>query len=156
MNIIVRRRLFTITAFFIAVIFWLLEASIHYFVFNEPRFEFFPSEVNELWMRIVIFLLIILFGVFADSVTDRIVFKQLEVAHTYTSMIHVSHHVLNNVINQMQLFKIEALRNESFDRDVINLYDNAIKEASDLGNTLSKVKDITELDIWNSSNEQEQ
>lgn len=150
MNIIVSKRLFTIIAFFVAFTFWLLEATIHYYVFDEPAFEFIPTEINELWMRIVIVLLTMSFGLFADAVTDRIRLRQLEMARTYSAVIHVSHHILNNLINQMQLFKIEALRSETFDRDVIDLYDNAINEALDLINTLSKVKDVPEEEIWTS------
>ena len=149
MNDLVKKKMFTIAGFVMAFVFWFFDSSIHYFLYKEPQFEFVPSDFNELWMRAVIVLLIMLFGIFADFFTNKIMFKQkqLEVARIYSSMIHASHHVLNNLLDQMQLFKLEALNSKDFDRDVIKLYDNAMKEASDLIATLSKVGDITEGDM---------
>lgn len=72
----------------------------------------------------------------------------MEVARTYNSMLHVSQHIMNNLLNQMELFKLEALKQEGFDQDVLKLYDNSINEASDLIETLSKVEDISEGHIW--------
>jgi len=62
-------------------------------------------------------------------------------------MIHTSNDILNNLLNQMQLFKIEALRSKDFDRDVIKFYDNAMKQASDLVKTFSKIEDMSEENI---------
>ena len=142
MNNIMNNKIFTIAGIVLASIFWLFESSVHYLIFEESQFEIIPGELNELWMRIVIVLLIMIFGIVADFFIDRIVHKQLEVAHTYSSMIYASRHILNNLLNQMQLFKLEALKTKDFDRDIIKLYDNSIIEASDLIDTLSKIEVI--------------
>ena len=144
MNNIMNNKIFTIAGIVLASIFWLFESSVHYLIFEESQFEIIPGELNELWMRIVIVLLIMIFGIVADFFIDRIVHKQLEVAHTYSSMIYASRHILNNLLNQMQLFKLEALKTKDFDRDIIKLYDNSIIEASDLIDTLSRVEVIPE------------
>lgn len=80
MNIIMKNRTFSIAAFFIAFIFWFFDASIHYFVYREPQFELIPNDFNELWMRIVIVLLLIIFGIFADYYSRKLLIsqKQLE------------------------------------------------------------------------------
>jgi len=78
----------------------------------------------------------------------------MEVARTYNSMLHVSQHIMNNLLNQMELFKLEALKQEGFDQDVLKLYDNSINEASDLIKTLSKVEDISEGHIWASAEQE--
>jgi site-specific DNA-adenine methylase len=62
-------------------------------------------------------------------------------------MIYASRGILNNLLNQMQLFKLEALKSNDFDRDVINLYDNAIKEASELIDTLTRVEALSKENI---------
>lgn len=142
--------IFSIVAVFIAFVFWFFDASIHYFVYGEPQFEFIPDDFNELWMRIVIILLIILFGIFADYFSRQLLItqKQLEASRIYTSMINATHHILNNLLNQMQFFKIEALKSKDFDQEVLTLYDNAFDEASELLERLSKIENITEENIW--------
>jgi len=141
-----KNKMFTLATLVMALIFWFFDSSIHYYLYKEPQFELIPADFNELWMRAVIVLLIILFGIFADYFTNKIMFKekQLEVVHVYSSMIHASSDVLNNLLNQMQLFKIEALKSKDFDRDVIKLYDNAIRQASDLVDTFSKIEIASE------------
>ena len=134
---------FTIAATGMALLFWVLEAAIHYYLFGEPQFEIFPTETNELWMRSFIVVLIVCLGISADLFIDRIVHKQLDVAHTYSAMIHTSRHILINIVNQMQLFKLEAQKSKDFDKEVIKYYDSTIKEASDLIETLAKVRDAT-------------
>lgn len=137
-----KKRRFVFIAFVIAVAFWFLESLIHYLIFNEQQFEIVPGDMNELWMRSVIILFILFYGMYVDFSIDRIMHKQLEVARMYSSMVHSSHHILNNLINQMQLFELEAKRCSDFDKDIIVFYDKAIKEASDLADTLAKISDI--------------
>ena len=150
MNIIMKNWMFSIVAFFIAFVFWFFDASIHYFVYREPQFELIPDDYNELWMRVVIVLLIILFGVFADYFSRKLLItqKQLEASRIYSSMINATHHILNNLLNQMQFFKLEAQKSKDFDQEALTLYDNAINEASELIERLSKVENITEENIW--------
>ena len=127
-----KKRMFTVAAFQMALFFWVIESAIHFFVFEEAQFEFIPSEMNELWMRVVIVFLIMLLGVFADALIDRMVHKQMEVAHTYNSLIQAGNQTLENLVHQMQLFKAEAQRSADFDQDVLKYYDNSIDQASDL------------------------
>jgi len=144
-----KKKMFTFASVVMALTFWFFDSLIHHFLYNEPQFELVPEDFNEFWMRSVIVLLIMLFGIFADYFTNKIMFKQkqLEVANVYSLMINASLNVLNNLINQMRIFEMEALKSKDFDRDVINLYDNAIKEATYLIDALSKVEDITERKI---------
>ena len=47
----------------LAFAFWLADSCVHYFLYREPTFQLIPQDINELWMRIVIFLLILSLGV---------------------------------------------------------------------------------------------
>ena len=134
-----KKKIFTVAAFEMALVFWFLESAIHYFVFEESHFEFIPSEPNELWMRVVIVFLIMLLGIFADAFIRRIVHNQIKVAHVYNSLIQASNHTLDNLLGQMQLFKLEAQKCKDFDADVIKSYDAAIEHASELKDKLSNV-----------------
>jgi hypothetical protein len=94
----------------------------------------------------MIVVLIVLFGIFADFFTNRIMFKQkqLEVVHAYGALTRASHHVLDNLLNQMHLFRIEVLKSKDFDRKVIELCDNAIQEAAGLRNIYMQVGELSE------------
>jgi len=144
------KRKYTIATFIIAFMFWFLDASIHYFVYGEPQFEFIPDDFNELWMRSIIVILVILFGIYADYSTRKLLIKEkeLEATRIYNSMVHASQHILNNLLNQMQLFKMEALKSNDFDKNIIDIYDNAIEQAADLIQKLSQVENITDKNIW--------
>lgn len=145
----IRRNLFAIIAFALAVIFWFFDASVHRFVYGETRFEWVPSDFNELWMRVLIVLLILVCGFLTDVFMRRLVETQrkLEAVRIYKSMAFATHHILNNLLNQMQLFRIEASRSEDFDPEMIELYDKAIAEAAGLVGRLSQLENITEKDI---------
>ena len=145
----VKKRLFSIAAFAIVILFWFSDALIHHFVYGEPRFEFIPSDFNELWIRAVIVILVLAFGIYADSFSRKLIIaqKKAEAARIYRSMIFATHHILNNLLNQMQLIRLEALKSRDFDRDIIRLYDNAIDEAVNLIKKLSHLENITEENI---------
>ena len=138
-----KNRIFTIATVVFALVFWFFDSSVHHFIYEEPEFHLIPEDFNELWMRTVIVTLIVLLGVFADFFTRRIMFKQkqLEVAYLYGSWISASRDILDNLVNQMRLFRIEADKSKDFDRNVIHYYDNAIKQASELVVTLSNVEE---------------
>ena len=142
---IIKSRMFTIATLAIALVFWFFDALVHHYVYGEPEFEFIPNDLNELWMRALIVILIVMFGVFADYFTNRIMFKekQLEVAYVYSAMLQANQHILSNIINQMELFKLEAKKSRDFDRNVIELYDKTIREATDLVDTLAKVRHLS-------------
>ena len=144
-----KKAMFSITAIIVALAFWFFDASIHYFAYGEPEFEFFPSEFNELWMRITIVSLIFLFGVFADFYSRKMLIAQqnAEALRIYNSMLWATHHVLNNLLNQMQIMRLEATKSADFDQDVIVLYDNAIAEAEGLIKKLSEIENVSEETI---------
>lgn len=146
MSSIMKNKIFTITGFVLAIVFWFFDSSVHYFIYGESEFEFIPSDFDELWMRAVIAALFSLFGIFADFFARNIMIKekQWEVVHVYNEMLHASSDVLDNLLDQMQLFKSEALRSKDFDQNVIKLIDESIKDASRLVDTLSNVEDMTD------------
>ena len=144
-----RLRKYTIIALFISTLFWFSDSFIHYFIYNETEFEIIPSDLNELWMRTSIILLLIVFGSYIDYSISKLLKKerQLEAARIYKSMVFATHHILNNLLNQMQLVKIEASECKDFNPKTLELYDSTINEAKSLINKLSDIRSITDQDI---------
>lgn len=145
-----KKNTFALIGLGVAVLFWLFDSYVHYVVYGEAEFEFIPADLNELWMRIMISVLIVLFGLFADYFTKKLIIKEreLKAAHVYNSMVYATHHILNNLLNQMQLVKYEAQKSKDFDQDIIKHYDKCINEAKDLIEKLSSVEEITGDNIW--------
>jgi PAS domain S-box-containing protein len=50
----------------VALVFWLIDSSLHYFAYSEESFEFIPSDIDELWMRILICVILVAFGWYVD------------------------------------------------------------------------------------------
>ncbi len=159
-----KNRMFSLIAFVVASIIWMAESAVHFFIHDEPHFEFIPADLNELWMRVVIILLIIAFGIFADSFSRKLVAtahqeeaieKQEEAIKVYRSTMDATHHILNNLLNQIQLLKMTALETENFDQEAIELFDQSIDEASNLIDRLSHVENVTAENIWASVDPQQ-
>lgn len=56
-----------------ALLFWPLEAAIHVLVFDGGSFtgQLFAPDANEFWMRVIIGMLVIAFGVYAQMMLNR-------------------------------------------------------------------------------------
>jgi hypothetical protein len=65
------------------------------------------------------------------------------VAQVYNEVLNASGQVLDNLLDQMRLFKMEAQKSKDFDRDVIKYCDDAMQDASDLIETLARVGNMT-------------
>ena len=58
----------TVLGLALAIIFWIIEALAHSFIFNKGNFfqHLIPHDLNELWMRSLASLLILAFGIYAN------------------------------------------------------------------------------------------
>jgi len=109
--------------------YWLFDSAIHYFLYGEFEFEIIPSDFNELWMRCIIFVLLIFFGIFADYHSNKLLKKEKETYEVYKSMVRANHHILNNFLNSMNLFRHEAEDSADFDKNILKSYDKVINDA---------------------------
>ena len=144
-----KNKILTFAAVLLASCFWFFDASVHFFIYGEPDFQFLPTDFNELWMRSVIALLMVLFGVFGDYFTNHISSKDklLELTCVYNDLMHANRDVLSNQLEQLKLFRVEARQSKDFDAEICKLFDNSISEISELVDSLTRVTDITDSQI---------
>jgi methyl-accepting chemotaxis protein len=69
--------------------------------------------------------------------------REKEKVEIYLSMARAAHHILNNLLNQFQLFKLEAEKCNDFGRDVIQSFNDSTSEANNLLDKLSNIPQIT-------------
>ena len=131
----------------LALLYWVLECIIHYFGYGELEFELIPSDFDEIWMRIVIVILLVSFGIYADKHTKSILDKEKEKRIVFEATVRSTHHILNNILNEMQYYKIIADNNMAFDDETNKLYENTITEGKELIKKLSSVDELTEANI---------
>ncbi len=113
--------------------------------------HFFDSvehyEIDEIFIGGIIFLVFMSIDLVRLQRNQKVEHEKLKV---YRAMISSSHHILNNFLNQMQLFKITAENTPGFDQDVLSLYDTIMKEATDQIKALSSVNELSEKNIQES------
>jgi len=57
----------------LGVFFWILESAIHTFIFHEGSLisQIFTADTNEIWMRLLVIALLIMFSVYAQLIINR-------------------------------------------------------------------------------------
>ena len=142
---------YVLSALAVAVSYWMLDSSIHFILFQEPQFEFIPNESNELWMRCMVVLLIVIAGVLMRLYTQRLLKseseklqlqiqlnqtlqRELDAEHArfvemYNTMAEVQDNV-NNFLNRMQVFMLEIEEKEALPQSSLNYMQELIQNTS--------------------------
>jgi hypothetical protein len=148
MNDAMKNHKFTIIITFVAAVYWVLESLIHRFVFLDSyRAAFLPTDGNELWMRLSIVVLIIVFGIYADIQTGKLLAKEREKQDVFIATVGSTQHILNNLLNQMQLALFDSDGNASMDDETRMMFKQALVEGKEQVTRLSSVTEIDEATI---------
>ncbi len=70
---IIKQKSFILLGMGLGAIFWILESALHAFIFHEGNLinQIVPSNPHELWMRLVITSLFIMFGLYAQYIINK-------------------------------------------------------------------------------------
>jgi hypothetical protein len=136
----------------VALFFWFFDSAVHFFVYGEAEFEWLPTEFNELWMRTTIVTLIVALGIFAQRSTAKLLHiehEKLALQEKLTVALQIQleqqqkqaeltketvlqmHDIINNFLNNLLLFKIEAEESNSISPESLELFDNLIQKAAE-------------------------
>ena len=141
---------YTILSILLAIVLWVLDATAHKLFFGDDEFEFIPTNINELWMRSTIVVLVICFGLFADYQTKKILKSEREKHTVFHATVSASQHILNNLLNNMQYFKLKIDESKDFDKETSELFQQSIEGAEELVKKLSSVDELTKDKIKDS------
>ncbi len=101
-------------------------------------------ELDEIIIPLFIFLIFI-------SLDKRKHVKDIELENEklkiYKAMLSSSHHIINNFIYQMDIFKHTADDTPGFDAKILAFYEDIIDNASNQINSLSNLSTIDEFSI---------
>jgi len=101
-------------------------------------------ELDEFFIGFFIFLCFLVVDLLRRQKQQKMEKKiEKEKITIYTAMLSSAHHILNNFLNQMLLFKITAENTPGFDQHILSLFDTVMDEADQ---QIKKLGDITEID----------
>ena len=123
------------------------ESVIHRFVYAEEFFEVVPSDANEFWMRLLIIALIVSFGVFAGNRARKIKETEREKHEVFVATVRSTQHILNNLMNQLQLAFFDLEKERRLESETRNLLEKSIREGKEQVERLSSVSDINSESI---------
>ncbi len=113
---------YLILGLLLALSFWLIDTLLHFlFIGNELGVALLPPDLNEIWMRSIIAVMLIGFGFFVDRRTQReqqrvMQIKSLEI---YRTTFFASQRVLDNLLNQIDHLQQQALTYQGFDQELL-------------------------------------
>jgi len=134
----------TIIGLIIATVVGILSNLIDLDPFDRLADFFETMEKYELDELFIVFLIILSFFTVDLFIKQKKRKVEQEKVKVYSAMIFSSHHIINNFLNQMQLFKMTAERTSGFDPKVLALFDEIMGEASEQIQALSNVTEISE------------
>ena len=101
-------------------------------------------EIDEFIIPLFIFLIFSFIDQVKIQNSQKIENEKLKI---YKAMLSSTHHILNNFINQMQLFKMTAESTPEFDHEILSLYDVVINDATTQIEALGAITKINEISI---------
>ncbi len=106
------------------------------------RFE--ANEIDEYIISIIIFAFFVFYNLIKRQRSLKIEVEKIKI---YKAMMSSTHHILNNFLNQVQIFKMTAEETPGFDPEVLVLYDQIIESASAQIDALGNISNINEASI---------
>jgi PAS domain S-box-containing protein len=98
-----------------ALIFWILESYLHTFVFNKGNFinRLFTSDLHEIWMRLFIVFILLIFSIYVQFIVNKLSHSQQETKLAYNKL----NQIFNTVVDGMRVIDRDfnmLLMNEAF------------------------------------------
>ena len=120
-----------------------MDSIIHRFVYKEEQFEIIPADFNELWMRILIFILIICIGIISGYFTKKMQTKDKEKQDVYRATANEAIQILRSFLHEIHYFESEAERIGGFDNKTLTNLEEALRKTQYRLDALINVGDVT-------------
>jgi len=102
------------------------------------------SNIETIIMPLLIFLIFVFVDIYRRNTKSLL--EQSKVG-IYKAMLQSSHHIINNLMYQMSIFKITAEDRLDHDEEIISYYDQIIDRTSSKIDSLSSIEEIDETSI---------
>lgn len=109
-------------SFLFAMLFWIVESAFHSKVLEDVIFSINPHDQDDFWMRALIIILILGYGYFIQAKIDKERLLKKYTVEVYKAMIKAIDHILNNFLQNMFVFKLDADNSTDFYENIQKLY----------------------------------
>ncbi len=137
----------SITGLLVSVIVYLVTRFTKYDLFEnfiKALQNFERHEIDEFIIPVVIFMIFLLIELFRKNQHLSVENEKIKI---YKAMLRSIHYILNNFLNQMELFLITAQDIEEFPDDILALYEDISKDANAQIEALSNISSINPSSI---------
>ena len=122
-----------------SILLWISESLFHYLVFDPGHpFEIVPSDQNELWMRLAICGVIIIFGGYIQRQTIKKRAVEEEKLRTLKATMHTVEDSIGNTILSIKYLLFDAEKNHHVNlqtsKDILQLIDGAMSRMREIRN----------------------
>ena len=97
------------------------------------------------WLYVIVTTGLLFLLIMRD--TQRAQKQEQEKRDIFHATVKAAHHILNNFLNQMMLFKMEAEDSDDFGEDVLAVFDEVMLEAKTQIQKLDSISDLTKEKI---------
>ena len=124
-------------------------------VFEVDAFEALASflwlfedfELDEIIIPLFVFSIFLITNLVKNQKEHELEAEKIKI---YKAMLTSSQHVINNLLNEIQLFKIEAEATPEFPSETLSLFNEVTEEASQQIKALSSIENVDEDSIFQS------
>ncbi len=104
-------------------------------------------EVDEIVIPLFLFSIFVILNLIKNQKQHEV---EVEKAKVYKAMLKSSQHVINNLLNEIQLFKIDAETTPDFPSETLSLFNDVTEEASQQMKALGSIENVDENSILQS------
>ena len=134
-----------ISSFIFAAISWLGESLLHFAILEHGQpFEWIPGDSNELWMRTVIFSLIVIFGIYAQRHANNKLDVKEEKMRTLKATMNTVEDRVGNALSGIRLLLLDAEKNKLINKKTHQKLTTLIDDTFEDLRKLSSIEVINE------------
>ena len=138
---------FTFSGFVFAVSILAMDSLSHVLTGKDTSFHLIPHTLHARIMYFMISAMLVILGFCADKQALTNKAHAEDKRRIFTSAVDASQHILNNFLNNMLYFQMQARESQALDETTLNLLDQVIHDAAGQLQKLGEISDISEQNI---------
>ena len=150
MNKVMKNRNYIPLSTIIAITYWLADALIEWHSHEGHTFTLIPSDIYELCLKILIFLLLVGFGIYTNYFTKMFIAQEEEKKKVYKNTANEAKKILKEFLHDVHYFESEAERIGGFDGKTMQHLEDALRKTEVKVDNLINAGDLTMENIRHS------